>query len=343
MVKFQEIWSHWGVSESAGPTDPTSAGIIVPRGPGSDKFNVVRLTDGQGLQVGPAGSPITVDEIKDRDRVISVPSVKGPLVLAVLPFTHRGDRLFKISGNVPGTNFWVEAKRPGGGLPLAKLTVAVLKPRPVKLSIRPIWVRGGPFRTAVVPHSKKPFDFKVMVDQMNAVWTPQANVVFTLVSSPAVNLTDDAGIAKRIGITSTDPDTISFPEIVNIRTYNEILNEYKDKNADLTMFLVKACSRGPVTSVEYGEGFTFPPDEISLISDKRTEIPELMAHEAGHFLGSYPGFIYWHSDEYLKDNAEDKDDTDKRLQLMHQGAPNYKIPFDLVIASGPGKPHFNPQ
>ncbi|HEV2188564.1 MAG TPA: hypothetical protein VGR70_15245 [Stellaceae bacterium] len=329
MARFQEIFSCWGVTETDARGVP-NAGIIVPIGPAPDKFNLVRLTDGRGLRVGPAGSPITVDEITERDRVITMPSAKGLMVLPVAPFTTRGDRLFKISGQVPGTNFWVEARGNGGG-PTLTLKVAVLKPRPVKLAIKPVLVRD-PLTGAPTPHSKVPYDFNAMVDQMNAVWTPQANVVFTLVSSFPAVFTDEARIAKSVGVTSTDPKIIAFPEDVDLNTYIDLLNENKDKNANLTMFLVKFCSSGS----NHGEGWTRVADGVSLISDKRTEIPELMAHEAGHFLGGRK-FDHMHTDDLLLPDAKDKNDNDKRLQLMHQGGPNYKVPFDLVNEL------FNPQ
>jgi hypothetical protein len=72
----------------------------------------------------------------------------------------------------------------GEGLRLDKapppaLTIEELMgPRPVTLSVRPIQ-RRIPSTDALVWDSQQPFDLTAMLDRINTIWIPQANVVFT--------------------------------------------------------------------------------------------------------------------------------------------------------------------
>jgi hypothetical protein len=333
MAKFQEVTPFSGVDESATPT-----GIVVPLGPGRGKFNIVRLTDGRGIKPRPLpGSPIKIDEITGADALMRAAVTFGGSIVPPLSM----DRTFLISGIVSGTNFQVQAMDPRG-FALDTLQIAVLKPRPVKLSIRPIQVRSP--QGGLVYHSKVSFDANAMVDQMNSIWTPQANVVFTLVSSNPAQVIDEAKIGNLLG-KSLGPafqGPAPLPETVNIHVLKDLLIENVDKNADLTMFLVQSCSKGETGNTlsvhgvtDWGPGWAF-----SLIGDWRAKEPALMAHEAGHFLGN------------MRDHTDDADDDkgdpkDKRRQLMvnggatlvnSDGSAGYKlIPFDLAIK------RFNPQ
>jgi hypothetical protein len=285
----------------------------VPKGPGPAKFNLVRLTDGQGLSVRPLpGAQFKAEEIKGVLNFFA-----WSQMLQGLP---PSDRVFMISGIVPSTTGVLQAMDDQRRIALDTLQVAVLKPRTVKLSIRPIQVRSP--QGALVNHSKEPVDANAMVDQMNAIWTPQANVVFTLVSSTPAQLTDEARIAKILRLSAP---TAPLPQIVNKTLFNDLLTENKDKNADLTMFLVERASIGPQTNAQIVNGATL--HGTSLISDSRAKEPLLMAHEAGHFLGNDSG----HTDE------PDPDGTvkDKRKQLMVTGGATLGyslVPFDLAIA-----------
>jgi hypothetical protein len=318
MARFQEVSPFSGVDESVTPT-----GIIVPWGPGN--FNLVRLTGGLGIPVRPPlGSSITIDEMTGIDLLpialqLGLSGVAAPSLRTLL-----GERLFMISGTLPVSNVRVRAGSD-------TLRIAVLKPRPVKLSIRPVQVRdpNNP-NGALVYHSKQPFDVNAMVAQMNNVWTPQANVVFTLVSSTPVPLIDEPKLAKIMGLTEEERPAV-LPEAVNMTQFKGLLIDNRDKNADLTMFLVERVAEGQVRNLTYTGGLTHlePGFAISLISDSRTKEPLLkllMAHEAGHFVGNMA-----HTDD-----AEDEKfrPLDKRKQLMVNGGASlgYQlIPFDLVI------------
>ena len=63
------------------------------------------------------------------------------------------------------------------GVEKARLKVLVLRPRPATISIRPVYVIQG---TQEVLFTNFSGGARALVDAMNAIWTPQANVVFTL-------------------------------------------------------------------------------------------------------------------------------------------------------------------
>jgi len=304
MIEFKEVVPFSGVD-----TSKTPKGIIVPLGPGPTKFNMVRLTNGQGVSVVlRGGANIKVEKLG---------WLWGYFLRLPSP---PSDRLFKISSILPSQNGYLEAMDPGG-FTLDRLNVAVLKQKEVKLSIRPIQVLNP--QGNLVYHSKAPFNFKDMVDQMNSVWTPQANVVFTLVSSNPVPLIDEARNAKLMNMAPNyTPPALKGP--MNIEVFKDLLIENKDRSAQLTMFLVERVAQGPTGNVIYPSGATI--DGVSLISDNRARLPLLMAHEAGHFLGQ-------------EGHTDDPDDANKRAkdprqQLMVNGGADlgYKlIPFDLVV------------
>jgi hypothetical protein len=322
MAMFQEVFSSAGVDESVTPP-----GMIVPVDPAGkgDNFNIVRLTSTAG------GKDFTNLRLEAKPDILKIEPISGSVLLTLasmaaitfglaanfgvganLPLTPRPDtRYFKISSKQPFRNVRVQALSSRGVE--ANLQVAVLKPRVVKLAIRPVMVLG-PDGTPVF-HSTKPFDANAMVDQMNAIWTPQANVVFKLVSSAPAKLFDE-----RLKLTEKDRLKAS----VNITIFADLLVENKDKNADLTMFLVQWCAEN-LRNPDYPHGVTNPALGISLIGDWRTQEPNMPAHEAGHFLG-------------FKNHTEDyKDRNPNDLVLMHGGAPSPKINFnDAIKLFNPG-------
>ena len=66
----------------------------------------------------------------------------------------------------------------------AKLRVAVVDQKKVKLSIRHVQVPGADGN--LILHSKKPCVPKEECAKMNGVWTPQTNIAFDLISSDPV-------------------------------------------------------------------------------------------------------------------------------------------------------------
>lgn len=279
---FQEVFSVSGVDESATPF----AGMIVPLG-GS---NIARLADGKGVRLQ-APRTLKIEEIPPM--VIALLSAL-PFNLVSAPKSGApGDaRFFRISGSVPvgPKPAQVKAVRAGRSRPDAVLDVAVLKQRKVKLSIRPVQVRGP--QGGLVYHSKKPIDVNAMLEQMNAIWTPQANVAFELVSSDPAPIIDEAEIAKILNLTLKKEAPL--PSMVVLQRFSDVFKRLKDKNADLTMFLVEAAGdlRDPRVLYSHAtqvNGITDVELGISLISDARASQHEVMAHEAGHFIGSRSG------------------------------------------------------
>lgn len=168
---FRQLFASRGVDEDRKP----NAGMIVP----VDGFNVVGL-DGTLVHLKATPDVLNIDKLKG-----AAGEIMGLLSMGLNPLGRYNAlaltyQYFRISPKhrIP-ISAVVEAVSPYGTE--AKLDVQVLKPRNVKLSIRPVQVRG-PQGDGLVYHRKRPFDPKAMVDQMNSIWTPQANVVFTLIS-----------------------------------------------------------------------------------------------------------------------------------------------------------------
>jgi hypothetical protein len=313
---FQEIFLAAGVDEDAKPRP----GMIVPVG-GS---NVMRLAGGTGLRLeGPR--PLKIEELPPSQTAIMAALSLGINPAGLLrPGALIGARYFVISGRTPIGPVQVKAVGANSSKPDPVLDVAVLRQRKVKLSIRPVQVRGP--QGGLVFHSKKPFDFKAMVDQMNFIWTPQANVAFELVSSDPVQIIDEAEIAKILDLKETKEAPL--PSMVVLQRFKELFNRLKDKSADLTMFLVESVGDLNDPRILYGHanpalGITDPALGISLIGDQRVFVRELMAHEAGHFIGSMTG-----ADGKLMNFGHTGGPSD----LMHDGGREIaKIPFHDVI------------
>jgi hypothetical protein len=281
---FQEVFTSAGVDEDAKP----APGMIVSAG-GS---NITRLAGGKGLRLQ-APRTLNIEELSPIPSVIAI-ALLSPSNLAGLlkPGALADARYFRISGKAPiGPRIaQVKAVAVGKSRPEAVLDVAVLKQRKVKLSIRPVQVRSA--QGGVVFHSKKPFDTKAMVEEMNSIWTPQANVAFELVSSDPAQITDEAEIAKILDLKMSKEAPL--PSMVVLQRFSDVFVRFKDKGADLTMFLVESAGDLNDPRVLYSHakvvnGITDPMLGISLISDARTSLREVMAHEAGHFIGSRTG------------------------------------------------------
>jgi hypothetical protein len=280
---FQEVSAAAGVDEGATPFP----GMIVSVG-GS---NIARLAGGKDLRLQ-APRMVKMEEL---------PSIPAMLTALLAPFNLAsllkpgalGDaRYFRISGSIPIGPRSAQVKAVGAGRsrPKAVLDVAVLKRRKVKLSIRPVQVRAA--QGDLVFHSKKPFDTKAMVEQMNSIWTPKANVAFELVSSDPVQIVDEAEIAKTLDLKMSNE--ASLPSMVVLQRFADVFKRLKDQGADLTMFLVERVGdlsdpRFLYSHAKRVDGITDSALGISLIGDARTSQRELMAHEAGHFIGSRVG------------------------------------------------------
>jgi len=293
-AKFCEAFANHGVDETATPP-----GMIVPL-PGS---NLVALTGGDGHRPVPDVKNIKIAEV-DRGNFL-VLSFMSDAELTGVPLA-ADSRIFEIKGLQPG-----ETHVKAGD---AKLTVRVLTPKPVKITVRPVQVRDE--GRNVVFHAKLKFDIPKLVKTMNQIWTPQANVVFKLVSADPI-LVDEVAIAKAMHSSAA---RAQLPEVVTIADFIELFDGLKDPKADFTFFLLNHVAERsehgkPLLKVRGATMAQISP--IALIADERKDFT--MAHEAGHLLGQTE-----HADPENEANAK---------KLMREGGPKIgmgKIPFNDV-------------
>ena len=194
------------------------------------------------------------------------------------------------------------------------LRVVILKQRSLKLSIRPVQVRNN--KGSLVNHCEKNDDTKALLRRINAVWTPQANIVFEPASSDPAPLDDQAAIAKALGSSSPNP---IVPPIIEFDDFSGIFQKLKDKEkpkADFTIFMVHRITHGGNAVL----GVTNQKGGFALVSDgARDEDSHTMPHEIGHYFGTLgKGSLYG-------DNNTSED------LLMSQGTDGTKIPFEDVI------------
>jgi len=300
-VEFKEVFANCGFTAQTPTGGP---GIIVPQ----DGATFFVLEGGKHLKVGPAdNAPLRVDEIKDDQRrheaVTNAPFPTNPKERAsVLALLKSGSsRVFKITaGKRLGYGLKIEVVNPPGKKPEAALKVIILKQKPVTIAIRPVRVlddTGAPVNSSL----QKDFNAKGLLDQMNAIWTPQANVVFALGKTDPVTLKN-----LRPGQPA---------DITDVDLKSELMRN-KDGGSALTFFMVKRA----VNKDSKDLGVINSEAGISLISDDRSD--STMAHEAGHFLGSLS-----ESGKFTKRYGHQG--TDASL-LMRDGGAGYKIPYDIV-------------
>jgi hypothetical protein len=312
-ARFNQIYPWQGVDE-----DRKIPGMIVPMG-GS---NLVRIEQGSNLRLESSHPMLKIEKLDGK--YDWPPKVVGSLVVkpGYIPTAMADPVYFRISSQhaLTAKILAMTAK----GTEAARLEVAVLRPRIVKVSIRPVLVHG-PDGLGLVLASKEPIDAKAMVAQMNSYWTPQANVVFQLVGQPPVILVDDDRYRKLYGLEDL-ASPLSQAFFINV--LEDICRESMDPIADLTMLLVRQVgmkdNSSTPTAGDHGKSSLYYP--VSVISDSRGSNPVVMAHEAGHIIGRVdinhgPNF----------DHTAGESDLMKKGQLMYA-----KIPYDDVISS------FNP-
>ena len=287
-AKFREVTKYSGVDEDL---SPNYQGIVVPL----KGANPVMLGDGAGLTVrANLPSMVKVKEITSNYPASLTADQTANLKSGAL-------RLFEISADVvPGMDKAYVTAKDSKGVEKAKLKVLVLRPRPATISIRPVYAIQG---TQEVLLTKDSSGAQSLVDAMNAIWTPQANVVFTLESSAKA-------VIKGISPQATGVD------ITNAAIAKELIAA-KGSAKGLTAFMVnQALDNGKVVN-----GVTDAKVGIALISDKRRD--STIAHEAGHYLGAVDDkgkFIstYGHPGSQAVE------------MLMRDGGSGSKIPYGMV-------------
>jgi hypothetical protein len=262
-ARFRQVTDLDGVDEGKGPMD---AGIVVPNG-GS---NLVFLENGKGLTPLPNPRTITAQEVTALSGDDALKSLKDGVPIGALHAgLNSGKRLFRIGGSGhSGTISMVNGK---GGAE-AKLTVVLMPPKPIKVALRQILAsKDGKL---FAPLSQGKFDPAAILAHMNAVWTPQTNIVFSLGSTDPVQIKEiafDSGGPSR-----TNPD------------HAQALTKARDQGADLTIFFAKLVFDPPPTTHtpwNYAKnGYTDAKNGFCAVADGRLEFT--IEHEEGHFLGA---------------------------------------------------------
>jgi hypothetical protein len=303
---FREITPAAGVDEQ---TPSGGAGIVVPW-KGS---NVVLLEGGAGLNVASNHRPaVEVDPITDPQQfmalviqhdLFSLYDTTG-LSWALAMLKAGTYRFFKVTGNaVPGLDVArVQATNPRTSRVEAMLKVLVVRPKTVKIALRPVQVlddRGNP---ALMMKTR--FEPQLLRDQMNAIWTPQANVAFQLTSTDAV-------------VIDGLPPGADRADIQNPTTRPGFLSK-KDKAAHVTAFFVRWAINGATGACL---GVTDPEAGFMLIGDDRSE--STLAHEGGHFLGSL-------NENGTFSQVYDHPGGQDPVLLMRDGGAGRKIPYGAV-------------
>ena len=289
---FREVTSDSGVDENL----PTGGqGIVVPSG-GS---TLVILQDGRGLDVrSTIPSKVYVYEFKTRqERAGAVRNASNPSE-AMRRFDDDSWRIFRVKADAPVgiDKVRVEAKRTKAHQAETTLKVIVLDKKTLKVAIRPAQVRDGKQLVSLGNAA----DAQKLLDEMNAIWNPQANVYFEL------GRTDAATIEGL----SPQADAIEMQKLPQ-----GFLDE-RDSRSALTFFLVRKVTDGGTAD----KGATNAKERVSLIADSRSD--STMAHEAGHFLGALTAEGKYDSEYGHPEKSQE--------MLMHVHHTGKKIPYSAI-------------
>src|ERR1700730_4310323 len=289
---FREVVAYSGVDENL----PTGGqGIVVPSG-GS---TLVILEDARGLDVrSTIPSKVHVYEFKKRlERAEAARNASNPSE-AMRRFDEDSWRIFRIKAGAPVgfDKVRVEAKNTKTRKAEATLKVIVLDKKTVKVAVRPVQVRDGKQLVSLGNAA----DPQKLLDEMNAIWNPQANVYFEL------GRTD----AATIDGLSPQADAIEMQKLPK-----GFLAARESRSA-LTFFLVRKVTDGGTAD----KGATNAKERLSLIADNRSD--STIAHEAGHFLGALTAEGKYDSEYGHPEKSEE--------MLMHVHHIGKKIPYSAI-------------
>jgi hypothetical protein len=321
---FREILRCNGVDQNATP----HPAMVVPLG---GENQVVLETSGMDLVVQHSalniqefdGRELSLQLLRGVQDALSRPDVDPQQKDAFMPNTGWDQpRFFRILGTIPtglpgtfvnvlprtGRRGWMPA-------PAATLQVAVLYRMVIKVAIRNVRARDAQGKMRF--HANRLCNPAKEVAQMNAIWTPQTNIVFEVVPSSDVDVDQNdaktrAELTKAYGM--KDPARFSAEGTVWADKNWGPFAKHKVAGTHMTFFVVHKLHTGgdPV----YGKGGDTPNGVMnrqlgmSFISD--TRLPSTFAHEAGHFVGDMG-----------------HDGTDTKL-LMRGDGSGYQIPFALA-------------
>jgi hypothetical protein len=272
-AKFREVFGNSGVDKG---------GMMVPL----NGSNLVALVDGKNLKVFASSPGIKITEIAPHKlrAILSENDLLAKTDTNTLPLPNDA-RIFVVTGTslMGYRGATITAKGASARDADINLPVVILGKKTVKISIRPVQIRGDDGQA--VFHSKKLFDTQTLKDQMDIIWKPQANIVFELVSTDSVMIDDQRRIAQALGLNTLD--AAPLPDGVDLAHLKSIFVEKKDPKADITFFLVKRVIDRTTATAGGGakdvEGLSDSSVGIALIGDSRTT--STMAHEAGHIIG----------------------------------------------------------
>ena len=330
-ARFYEIRRCAGVDETAVP-----AGMVVPlRGTNE----VVLETSGMELKVAIKGNHpgIKLEEFDgkgigrqliDLNNALYQPGVDPLFKEAFLPtalYLYK-PRYFRIHGKAPIASPGAVIKAepvpvPGRRAPSigASMDVLCLDTMIIKIAIRHVKARDTQGNIRL--HARLPCDPNKELVNMNAVWTPQANIKFELVPSSDLQIDHDdkatrEELRKAYGMKDISTATFSPETVVVAEKLWDFFAKHKVSGAHITFFVVHSVigHEGPAM------GTMNSNLGISFISG--THVPTTFAHEAGHYLGRRLAGKQWAGHEH-RDELEVRD-------LMKRGGSSWAIPFGMV-------------
>ena len=176
----------------------------------------------------------------------------------------------------------------------------MLNKKTVKVAIRAAQVSDGKQLVRLGSAA----DPQKLLDEMNAIWNPQANVYFELGRTDAATIDGLSPLAESIEMEKLPKDFL----------------DARDSGSALTFFLVRKVTNGG----QADKGATNAKERVSLIADSRSD--STMAHEAGHFLGALTAEGKYSSEYGHPEKSQE--------MLMHVHHTGKKIPYSAV-------PNFN--
>jgi hypothetical protein len=303
---------------------------------GFGETTLVALADGEGFSVKSRHPNVVVTEIldpssliaarNDRHNALMQPDVDSKLRDGLMPdlvISWRGaTRYFSVFGKglvgPPAT--FIDAKSGGKSKKDdATLQVVVVKEKPIKLGIRNLQVFDG--GNGFVNHAKTPSVPDKDVSSINAVWTPQANIAFKLVSSDPLIIDERDPDTQKELVAAYGLKAGSVAQIGEVISPHKLVNVFTKRNKTTAEFTIIVVRKAIDSAKNVVNGLTIPEGAFAVVTDLR-ELTT-MAHEAGHYIGGHDSKGGW---------VDEPDwQTDNTRLLMRGGGAGWKIGFDFAL------------
>jgi len=189
-----------------------------------------------------------------------------------LPMAAKGIRFVSIKGNTPGPATLTARL----GKQTAKLDIGVLRSKTFSIAFRFLRHRDAADPQQTAGTSFKPADAQGMVDGLNSVYGPQANIAFTLANAQMVEI-----------------DSV-LPQPVDDQVKDDVMVPRIDKDADITAFLVGKWWHGRLKGSPNGSHYGLAGGKhLVVMNDKPSPVSRenldwflvTLAHEVGHSIG----------------------------------------------------------